>query len=252
MQENLLKLKLVLNSNKTKYMLFTNSQTHSLPQISTLQGQGIERVMSYKYLGFLLDEELSFNSHVIRVVQKLKLKLGFFYRNKACFNLKARKELVAVTFVSVLDYGDILYMHAAKSVLRSLDAVYHSALRFITGANYTTHHCNLYSLSGRHPLAVRRQLHWFIFIYKAVIGLLPSYLSVFSLSSNNRYNLRSNSVILFNVPAVRTNLGKIAFKYNAPATWNELQKQLKLNMFIPISDFKFCVTDTLNYQCHCF
>lgn len=252
-QENLLKLQLVLNSNKTKYMLFSNSQIQTLPQISTLQGQVIERVSNYKYLGFLLDEDLTFNSHVSNLVQKLKVKLGFYYRNKACFNLKARKELVTSTFVSVLDYGDILYMHASKSMLRSLDSVYHSALRFITGAKYSTHHCDLYSISGCHPLSVRRQLHWLTFIYKAVIGLLPSYLLLlFSWSSNKRYNLRSNNIILFNIPSPRTNFGKSAFQYNAPSSWNELQKCLKLVVFIPLSNFKSCIANTLQYQCKCF
>ncbi len=171
---------------------------------------------------FLLDEKLSFKPHVDNLVKKMRVKLSFYYRNKACFNLKVRKELVAATFLSVVDYGDILYMHATKSVLRSLDSVYHSALRFVINAEYSTHHCSLYSLSGWPPLSIRRQHHWLIFIYKAVIGLLPSYLSVFSFVENNRYNLRSKNSILFTISAVKSEFGKIAFRYNAPSTWNVL------------------------------
>ncbi len=88
-------------------------------------------------------------------------------------------------------------MHATKSVLRSLDSVYHSALRFVIKAEYSTHHCSLYSLSGWSPLSIRRQHHWLIFIYKVVIGFLPSYLSVFSFVENNRYNLRSKFFLFF-------------------------------------------------------
>lgn len=40
--------------------------------------------------------------------------------------------------MSILDYGDIIYMHAA------LDAVFNCALRFITGDGYITHHCVMY------------------------------------------------------------------------------------------------------------
>ncbi len=219
-------------------MLFTHfSHVQDLPQIVTLYDQEIERVSCYNYLGFLLDEKLSFKPHVDNLVKKMRVKLSFYYRNKACFNLKARKELVAATFLSVVDYGDILYMHEAKSVLRSLDSVYHSALRFIK-AEYSTHHCSLYSLSGWPPLSIRRQHHWLIFIYKAVIGLLPSYLSVFSFVENNRYNLRPKNSIRFTIPAVKSEFGKIAFRYNAPSTWNALQKQLKLSTFITLNDFK--------------
>uniref|UniRef100_A0A8C2Q2T0 ribonuclease H n=1 Tax=Cyprinus carpio TaxID=7962 RepID=A0A8C2Q2T0_CYPCA len=247
LQKNLLKLKLVLNSKKTKFMLFTHSRNvQDLPQIITLYNQKIERVSCYNYLGFLLDEKLTFNPHVDKLVKKLRVKLRFYYGNKACFNLKARKELVAATFLSVVDYGDILYMHAAKSVLRSLDSVYHSALRFVTKAEYFTHHCSLYSLSGWPPLSIRRQHHWLIFIYKAVLGLLPSYILVFSFVENNRYNLRSNNSILFTTPAVKSEFGKIAFRYNAPSTWNALQKQLKISTIIPLNDFKLYVAETFS------
>ncbi len=164
--------------------------------------------------------------------------------------LKVRKELVAATFLSVVDYGDILYMHAAKSVLRSLDSVYHSALHFVIKAEYSTHHCSLYSLSGWPPLSIHRQYQWHILIYKAVMGLLPSYLSVFSFVENNRYNLRSKNSIIFTI-SVKSEFGKIASRNNASSSWNALQKQLKLSTFITLNYFKLYVTETFRYKCDC-
>ena len=35
--------------------------------------------------------------------------------------------------MSVFDYGDVLYMCASAAILKLLDAVYHSALHFMTG-----------------------------------------------------------------------------------------------------------------------
>ena len=99
-----------------------------------------------------------------------------------------------------------------KCVLRSLDSVYHSALRFVTKADeYSTHH--------------------------GLIDLLPSYLSIISLVQNNRYNLRSKDSILFKTPAVQSEFGKIAFRYNAPSTWNALQKQMKLGAFTSLKKY---------------
>ena len=40
-------------------------------------------------------------------------------------------------------------MHAALSTLKPLDAVYHSALCFITGDGFRTYHCVLYDKVGR-------------------------------------------------------------------------------------------------------
>jgi len=44
--------------------------------------------------------------------------------------------------LSVLDYGDKIYMHVPLNTLKKLDAVYHAALRFMTGSSVCTHHCN--------------------------------------------------------------------------------------------------------------
>jgi hypothetical protein len=41
-----------------------------------------------------------------------------------------------------------------------LDAVYHSAISFVTKAPYTTHHCDLYALVGWPFLHICWQTHW--------------------------------------------------------------------------------------------
>ena len=81
---------------------------------------------SYKYLDIWLDDKLSFKV-MDNLVRKLKLKLGFYYCNKACFPLLATKKLVQATFLSVIDCGGLLYMHATSYVLQRLESVYHAS-----------------------------------------------------------------------------------------------------------------------------
>ena len=139
-QKSLLDLKLVLNADKTKSMLFTKGRVLNghYTQLCTSNGTAIERVPHYKYLGIWLDEKLTFNTHIEILIKKLRMKLGFFYRNRSCFPWPTRKRLIESLFLSVLDYGDIIYRNASATTLKSLDSVYHSALRFITGDSYTT------------------------------------------------------------------------------------------------------------------
>lgn len=92
-QNVLMQLKLVLNGDKTKLMLFTKSRTRSqsLPPIVTMGGSEIEVVNSYKYLGLLIDDSLTFKPHVLYLVKRLRLKLGFYFQNKLCFSFKVKK-----------------------------------------------------------------------------------------------------------------------------------------------------------------
>ena len=55
-----------------------------------------------------------------------------------------RKRIVEAVFLSVLDYGDVIYGQAASSTLKPLEAVDHSALRFITGDTVVMGHTIAY------------------------------------------------------------------------------------------------------------
>ncbi len=59
-------LKLVLNVEKTKYMLFSNSRTSLENSIvlQTSQGSQVTSVSEYKYLGIIIDNKLRFGSHI--------------------------------------------------------------------------------------------------------------------------------------------------------------------------------------------
>lgn len=68
----------------------------------TLEGNEIEWAHTPKYLGLLIEDSLTFKPQEEQIVKKLKLKLCFYFR--------AKKHLVAVTFLFKLDPGD-LYMN---------------------------------------------------------------------------------------------------------------------------------------------
>ena len=137
----------------------------------------------------------------------------------------------------LLDYGDVVYMSASSSCLQALTPVYHCALRFITGCGRLTHHCDLYVKAGMPSLSIRRYTHWMIFIYKTLLGLVPTYLCTLLRRTGSRYALRSNDFLHYFAPRVRTEKGKKAFSFSAPSDWNALQSELKLSEFASLEVF---------------
>ena len=112
-----------------------------------------------------------------------------------------------------------------------------------------------YSWVGWPALATRRLCHWYSFIYKAILGLLPYYLCVLiKQKSAGNYSLRSQDCFMLTVPNARTEIGRRAFVYSAPSAWNILQKVLKLNYFISLNAFKLKMKkiETDSLRCKCF
>jgi hypothetical protein len=105
-------------------------------------------VDKYKYLGVWLDCELSFQTHTKHLQSNILSRIGFPFQNKAPFTPAAKHTLVKLTILPILDFGIVIYQIASNTLLSKLEAVYHSDIRFVTKAPYTTHHCDLYALVG--------------------------------------------------------------------------------------------------------
>ena len=115
-------------------MLFNRSlPAHAHPtRITTLDGSDLEYVDNYKYLGVWLDCKLSFQTYIKHLQSKVKSRIGFLFRNKASFTHAAKLILVKLTILPLLDFGDVIYKMASNTLLSKLDAVYHSAIHFVT------------------------------------------------------------------------------------------------------------------------
>jgi hypothetical protein len=61
----------------------------------------------------------------------MKSRICFLLRNKASFTHAAKHTLVKLTILPILDFGDVTDKIASKTLLNKLDAVYHSAIRFV-------------------------------------------------------------------------------------------------------------------------
>lgn len=130
------------------------------------------------------------------IAEETEVKAGLFFRNIACFSFNARKHNL------LLDYGGVAHMNASVHSLCLLDAAYHRALRFITGCEPLTFHCVLYSLTSWSLLSMCRTTHCYLFIYKPIIGLLPSYLSMYMTQKQCDRSLRSLDYIPLSIHSV--------------------------------------------------
>lgn len=110
----------------------------------------------------------------------------------------------------------VMYMNAFAQSLHTLDSVYHGALRFINNSGFLTHHCILYSKVNWTALSTRWLAHWYIFFYKAILGLFLDCLSCLLILKDGLRSLRSSDIVQYVVPKVRTELGKKAFRISAP------------------------------------
>ena len=107
--------KLSLNAQKTKLMVFHRKQKHVDEINVQINGTKIERVESFNFLGIMLNENLTWKSHIEMVGKKISKVTGILYRLKNIFPENVLFVLYNSLIVSYINYGLLLWgVHVHK------------------------------------------------------------------------------------------------------------------------------------------
>ena len=103
---------LFLNLKKTEYVFFgtrqrlVRSESHSP---LCMEGKKVNQVKSFKYLGVLLDECLSFNDHISYLRSKVASRLGLLSRLRGCLTTEAANKIYLSPVLPILSYCDMCF-----------------------------------------------------------------------------------------------------------------------------------------------
>ena len=99
--------KLLLNVDKTQFMIFSRKQNQIENIVIKIEGQIIERVTQTKFLGVIIDEKLTWRNHVNHISTKIAKDIGIMIKARFCLN---REKLLSLyhTFI----YPDLTYCNS--------------------------------------------------------------------------------------------------------------------------------------------
>ena len=130
--------KLSLNVDKTKYMLFHNTQKKmSLYEHLNLQFNGvtIERTPHFNFLGIVINENLNWTDHITHLSSKINPVVGLLRRLKYQLPTKILKMIYNSLILSRLHYGNILWGGQPASLIK----LNKKALRAIANVGCNAH-----------------------------------------------------------------------------------------------------------------
>ena len=105
--------KLSLNVTKTKFMVFHASKKSVIYPELQINGNNIERVTQFIFLGLILESNLSWNKHINHISLKVSKAIGILYRLKSVYPLSVLLNLYNTLVLPYFNYmvywhGDIL------------------------------------------------------------------------------------------------------------------------------------------------
>lgn len=221
---------LAVNTEKTKFMIiknrFNNSDTMSHSGVY-IDNKKLEQVKECKYLGVIIDENLTFFNHAKYITGKIAKKVSFMGRIGN--NLSAWSKLVIYKTIILphLNYCATVLFLFNNSEINALQKKQNQSMRVILGCNrYTS---IKYMLKETKLLSVRQTifLNSMIFIYKVKHSLLETELlsEIDYVENIHEYDTRSRGN--FYVPAVKTSYSQNNLFHRGLVEFNKLPNEVK-------------------------
>ena len=160
--------KLTINCKKTKYCLYgmrsSIKKSKMLDIQLSLNANILERVCSYKYLGLILDEHLTYNKHVKEMTKLISHKLYLMSKIRRYITQDACINIFKTMVLSVIEYCDIVYAGTTQTNLSSIDKLFYRGLRICLYSNNTLTRKALCRDCTVAPLDKRRNTHLLLFL----------------------------------------------------------------------------------------
>ena len=217
--------KLSLNVKKTKFSLFHSLRRKSIipDQLPTLKMDNTEinREKVTKFLGILIDENLTWKPQISNVITKISKSIGIIYKARETLSKKLLKQLYFAFINSHLNYGNIAWGSSCKTNLASLYRSQKHAIRVINFKNRFTHTKPLFQemkILNIYEINVFKIL---CFMFKCKNKTSPPiFHKVFQLKPTNKYTMRSTGTVL--EPICKTKLDQFSISFRSPHLWNKL------------------------------
>ena len=110
---------LALNLKKTNYMIFTRKRNLNYREV-TISGVNIARKSEARFLGVLMDENLTWSQHVSTVKMKMSRYIGIMYKLKKFLPLESRLQIYHSFVQSHLNYCALVRGFCSKSHVDSV------------------------------------------------------------------------------------------------------------------------------------
>ena len=162
--------KVTINSKKNKYCLYgmrsNVKQSKSIDTLLSLNNNILDRVSSYKYLGFILDEHLNFNKHITELCNLVTHKLYLLSRIRKYLTTQACITIFKTMVLSVIEYGDTIYSGTSEGNLNKIDKLFYRGLRICMGQDLVLNKEELCTECSISTLAKRRDIHLLLYMHK--------------------------------------------------------------------------------------
>ena len=226
--------KISLNTSKTEIVLFRSKRKTITKKLNfRISGQNIPISKSVKYLGVMLNENLSWDSHMAYILPKLNRGLGLLSKIRYYVPKFLLRTIYFCLFNSHLIYASQIWAQQ-KTILQKLQILQNKALRIINFKPHDTAANELFFSNKILKISDYLKLLNCLFVKDVLTENSLKIFSEYFERSENQHNHQTrhatrNCVKLNNVNTGTYGLNSV--KHQSSLTWNDFQNKVNIDMY---------------------
>ena len=222
--------KLTLNADKSSFTIFKSSQKTipNLPDKIKFLNQELNRTPHIKFLGVILDENLTWNNHINEICNKLKRLFHIFYNIRHLLSKDNIKTIYYALIYSRIKYGISVYGQACNTKLKRIQKLQNQLLKVLSGKKFRFPTDELHDEFELLTVKDISEQEILTFVHNFFSEKLPPVFNGYfeTLASIHNRNTRHGSNLL-SIPRHTTKIAASSIKIQGAKLWNKLDNNLK-------------------------
>lgn len=231
--------KLSVNASKTNFMIMGTHQktTKCFDEVNiTLDGTQLTRVNQTKFLGVIIDENLTWKDHIDAISKTISRNVGVLNKLKHFIPNRILYSLYCTLILPYISYGILAWGATCKIYMDKIFKLQKRAMRTISNSHFRSHSAPIFKNLKVLNVYDMYKVDLGVFMYKHFNGQLPQifneYFNKFTdihdrdTRNNNDYQFMKN----------KTAMASRGVRSSGPCLWNTLSPNIKMS--INIKQFK--------------
>ena len=230
--------KLSLNIKKSCFIIFTekNKKYYKFKSCLSIGKNELTQVSSTTFLGVLIDERLSWKSHIRHVSNKISKSIGVISKVRYLVHQRCLATLYYSLIYPYLTYCNIIWGATCHTNLEKLFKLQKKFCRIATFSGWTDHSAPLFQQLNILSIYKINKYVTCIFIYKMLYQPVPLQLPCknFFQFNSQVHNVNTRQANKLHLPKFRTEHCKFSIRYRGAVLWNDcgiVAESISLLMF---------------------
>ena len=220
--------RLTLSWEKTNFVIYHSFKKNAdgLRELKVYDNI-IKRVKSVKYLGMIIDEHLSWNSHINNLCNLLSRNFNLFYNIRNIVPTNLKRQLYFSLVFSHIQYDIEIYGTCRNNLLNKVQTLQNKLLKVLykhpyrTDTNYLHRELNILKVKGIRKLNILK------FVYESINKTSIKQFHKHYTFHRNIHNRNSRQDKRLYPTVFKTKYGESTLHYVGTKLWNSLENNIK-------------------------